>query len=216
MPSFLNSNPQNSKFNNYLSVCDLVNKYNLKNVNESPKLSKIILEFSSSNILSACESKNIRELDLELQIKAFFLLYILESQRPFVNLNKIKITKENGGNFSVKFILSSKDELNSVLGTVFTENWNLLLSEDFRVIKSSFSKFSQYIQENKRFTLNTVIPSVLFFELETLLAKKAFGLSSKNLNIRVYFVFEHKAQRMKKMCLDLVKNLPIFWVADKK
>ena len=216
MSSFFNSSSENSKFNNYLSVCDLVNKYNLKSANESPKLSQVIFEFSSFDILSACENSSRKELDSDLQIKTFFLLYMLECQRPFVNLNKIKITKVNGINYSVKVILSSKDEMDSFLKTLFIENWSLLLADDFRLMKSSFAKYNKYIQENKKFILNTKISGAVFFELDSFLSQKAFGLNSKNLNLGVSFVFENKTRSNKKMCLNLVKNLPFFWVVDTK
>jgi hypothetical protein len=216
MSSFLNSSPTNSKFNNYLSVCDLTNKYNLKNTNESPKLFKIILEFSSLDILSACENVNRKEFDSELQLKSFFLLYILECQRPFVNLNKINITKDSGMNYSVKVILSSKEELNSFLTTMFIENWDLLFSEDFSLIKGFRAKYNKYLQQNRKFVINTQIPGNTFFEIETFLNKNTFNLSLKNLSLRASFVFENKISYAKKLDLNLVKNTPLFWVTATK
>jgi hypothetical protein len=55
MCSFFSSRPENSKLNNYFSICDLTNKYNLKN---KVRTFQIILEFSSADILVACENKN--------------------------------------------------------------------------------------------------------------------------------------------------------------
>lgn len=216
MCSFLNSNSKNVRFNNYLSACDLVNKYCLKNLHESPKLSEVVLEFSSANILAASESGNRKELDSELQTKAFFLLYILSCEKPFINLNKIKMVKDTGFDYSVKIVLSSKEELDSFLRTMFVENWNLLLSEDFRLIKNSSLENNKSIQSNRRFLINTTIPSTVFFELETFLNKKIFGLNSKNLSMKVNFVFENKAKNAKRMSLMLIKNLPFFWATNTK
>lgn len=217
MYSFLNTSTGNTKFNDYLSVCDLINKYNLKNIYESPQLSGIVLEFTSSDVLLACESGSRKEVDTELQIKVFFLLYILGCQRPFINLNKIKVTKESGLNYSVKVILSSREELNNFLSIMFVENWNLLLADDFHLMKNFSPKFNQHIKSNRKFILNTKIPSSTFFELEAFLNKRTFGLNSKNLNLLVSFIFEkNKVQNAKKMSLDLIKNLPFFWTANTK
>lgn len=216
MSSFLNSSPTNSKFNSYLSVCDLTSKYNLKNTGETPKLSKIILEFSSADILFACENANRKELDSELQLKAFFLLYVLECRKPFVNLNKIKIAKDSGMNYSVKVILSSQEEFDSFLTTLFVENWSLLLAEDFSLTKGSETMYNRYIKKNRKFILNTQIPGSAFFELETFLSKNTFGLSSKSLSLKVSFAFVNKTRYTEQMCIDLVKNLPLFWVATTK
>jgi uncharacterized HAD superfamily protein len=204
MCSFFSSRPENSKLNNYFSICDLTNKYNLKNIFESPELFQIILEFSSADILVACENRNKKELDSELQIKIFFLLYVLESYKPFVNLNKVKITKENSMNYSVKIVLSSKKEIDSFLKT-------LVFAEDFKLIKTTFSKYNKYIKQNRKFILNTKIPNIVFFELDTFITKKMFDLSSKSLKIGTSFVFKNKAREAKKMSSNLIENINLFW-----
>jgi len=57
---------------NYLSSCDLINKYNVTNINKIPTLNKIAVEVSSYDILNSSETGGKNELDSELQIKSFF------------------------------------------------------------------------------------------------------------------------------------------------
>jgi hypothetical protein len=72
MCSFFSSRPENSKLNNYFSICDLTNKYNLKIFFEV-RTFQIILEFSSALTLVALKTE-IKKLDSELQIKIFFFI----------------------------------------------------------------------------------------------------------------------------------------------
>ena len=68
----------NTKYNNYLSNCDLINKYNLKSVYDTPKLDKIILDFNLANFLNAIDSSSAKEqTDSNIQIKAFIVFSIM-------------------------------------------------------------------------------------------------------------------------------------------
>jgi hypothetical protein len=214
MSSFLLASPTNYKFNNYLSSCDLINKYNLGSVYENPKLSKIVLELSSQDILNACESGNKKEFDSDLQIKTFLLLYILQSNYPYINFNKIQ-QKKDGPAFSIKAVISSEEQIQSFLNTIFVENWNMLVIEDYTLLRSSIAKYTKHIQNNRKFVLNTKMAGSVFFEIDNFLNKNLFGLSSKNLNIKISFLFTHNFRKNKKISLDLIKNFPLFWTSNK-
>jgi hypothetical protein len=213
MSSFLTASSINHKYTRYLSACDLLNKYNFKNINELPKLKKVVLEFSSFDILSSYEIGNKQEWDSELQLKSFLLLYLLQSNKPFVNLNKVQAVRDIN-NFSVKAILSSEKEIQLFLSSIFVENWNTLVLDDFLLFKGSIAKYNRYLQRNNVFVLNTKIPVSSFFELNTFLTKNLFNISSKNLNIKVSFVFFNKLNKNKNVSLKLIKNLPLFWVCN--
>ena len=43
----------NQKFKHYLSNCDLINKYNFKNINHLPKVKKVSLELDLKEFLIA-------------------------------------------------------------------------------------------------------------------------------------------------------------------
>jgi hypothetical protein len=83
MCSFFSSRPENSKLNNYFSICDLTNKYNLKIFFEV-RTFQIILEFSSADILVACENRNKKIRFRITNQNFFFLLYVLESYKPLL------------------------------------------------------------------------------------------------------------------------------------
>ena len=51
----LSHSSTNHKFNDYLSSCDLINKYNLKNIHERPQLSQIIVNVKLKDFLLASE-----------------------------------------------------------------------------------------------------------------------------------------------------------------
>ena len=116
---------------NYLSNCDLINKYNLTNINKIPKLTEVAIEVSSSDILNSSEIAGKNELDSELQIKSYFILYLIQALIPFISFNNSKKVKEDGLNYSLKIVLSAEDEIYSFLIKFFIENWNKLLAEDF-------------------------------------------------------------------------------------
>jgi hypothetical protein len=213
MSSFLTASSTNFKYNDYLSKCDLINKYSLKSVDTCPKLNKIVLEFSSLDVLSACETGNKKEWDSELQIKAFLLLYVLQANRPFINFNKVQINKDNS-NYSVKLTFSGKEEIQSFLSQLFVENWNTLLLDDFEFIRLNQAKYNKYIQVNEKYVLNTKLPASSFVELDTLLNKNLFGITSKSLNIKASFLFENNIILKLKAPNLLIKNLPLFWLTN--
>jgi hypothetical protein len=108
--------------NQYLSNCDLINKYNLKNIYQKPKLNKIILDFSLKNFVDSLNIKENQERFNEIQIKSFLFLYLLTGAIPLIN-NKLivlknKEVKENV-NYSLKFRLRNLFNFNSVFFIIF-------------------------------------------------------------------------------------------------
>jgi len=57
----------NSTFNTYLSTCDLINKYFLKNIKKTPNLNKVVIEFSLNDNLKFFNSTNT--IDNSIKIK---------------------------------------------------------------------------------------------------------------------------------------------------
>lgn len=214
MSSILTSNSTNHVFNGYLSKYDLINKYNIKNVHDVPKISKIILEFSSDDIINALDVAGKKEWDSELQVKSFLLLYILSLNCPFINFNKIKSSREDS-KFSIKVIFSSEKDIYHFLTGLFHENWNLLVLDDFSFFKFSINRYTKYIKKNKNFVLNSKIPASSFFELDNFLNKNLLSISSKNLNIKASFLFFNNLYK-DNLSLNTIKNIPSFWITNLK
>ena len=85
----------------------MINKYNLRNLNKKPKLAKITLELSSRDILNSFEISGKNEIDSEIEIKSFMILYILQSFLPYINFTSSTKLKDEGSTFSLKIVLSN-------------------------------------------------------------------------------------------------------------
>lgn len=207
----------NTKYNNYLSNCDLINKYNLKSVYDTPKLDKIILDFNLVDFLNAIDSSSAKEqTDSNIQIKAFIVFYILTEYASYINFNKsltaIKKLKISENNYSLKISINSFKELDFFLFSFFVENWSKLLLEDYLLFKKQDSlAILEKKPLNKNFVYSTVVPSNCFFTLDNYFNKTNSGINSKNLNIKINFVFKNlpKIKNFQK----LIKNLPYFWIS---
>jgi len=80
----------NHNFNNYLINCDLLNKYNIKNINQTPKLKKIVVELPLEELLKASESSSNSEINDDIQIQSFLILYLLSTFIPYIVFKKSK------------------------------------------------------------------------------------------------------------------------------
>ena len=119
--------------NQYLSNCDLINKYNLKNIYQKPKLNKIILDFSLKNFVDSLNIKENQERFNEIQIKSFLFLYLLTGAIPLIN-NKLivlknKEVKENV-NYSLKFSYGNDSSIYNFLFFFFFENFFFILKKN--------------------------------------------------------------------------------------
>ena len=200
----------------YLSNCDLINKYNFKNVHEIPELKKIVLELNLEDFLLSCDFSQKEQTDSNIQIRAYIIIYILMGLMPFINFNKSSSSslkaKSLENNYSLKIILSNKKEINSFLTSLFIENWSKLLLEDFLLFKNTKNSQSKKIQSaTKSVVLNTIIPGNIFFEIENLLTKNLTGINPKTLKLRLNFLIGNMSKI--KNFNNLIKNLPFFWIS---
>jgi len=203
----------NAKSTNYLSNCDLINKYSLKSLYCAPKTSKIVLDFNLLDFLNAIDSNHTKEqTDSNSQIRAFTIFYILNEFMSYINFNKslnsLKKMKISENNYSLKIAITDPKEINSFLFSFFVENWSKLLIEDFILFKNSKSLGNTL---DKNFVFSTVVPASSFFSLDSFLSKTHSGINSKNFNIKINFVFRNtiKLENSKKT----IKNLPYFWIS---
>jgi len=199
--------------NDYLSKCDLLNKYNLKSVHELPKLKKIVLDFNLADLISASENRDKEQTDSNIQIKASSIFYVLTGFIAYINFNKslssIKKLKISENNYSIKISTTNSNEINHFLLTFFVENWTKLLIEDF-ILQRKKKELSK-IDSEKNIVLSSIVPSEVFFELEMFLNKIITGINSKNFNIKINFLFDNPNEL--KNSQTLIKNLPYFWIS---
>lgn len=191
-------------YNSYLSDCDLINKYNLLNIYQKPKIENIVLGFSIENDTNS---------STENSIKAALALYFISMLYSYVNIKKIKTndankTKNTNIKYNFKIIFSNKEEISSFLSTFFIENWNTLLLDDFVLFNSKFSKTKVSLEKE---VFKTKIPVQSFFELETFFSKVSTEINPKELNINLSFLFSNLIVGKKRK--DLIQNIPNFWIS---
>jgi len=76
MNSALFNSSSRNDYENYISQCDLINKYNIKSVYEIPELDKIVLELDMKDLLNSYEIPSKDQTDSIVQIKAFSIVYV--------------------------------------------------------------------------------------------------------------------------------------------
>jgi len=191
----------NHNFNNYLINCDLLNKYNIKNINQTPKLKKIVVELPLEELLKASESSSNSEINDDIQIQSFLILYLLSTFIPYIVFKKSKKLKDSSKNFSVKFVLSQTSDINNFLVTFFIENWFKLKIQDFTLFKNKTQKLNSCFITAPKFTFNTKVPINSFIEIENFLNQSNMGLNSKELFLNINFLIHNPLlHKIKKNC----------------
>jgi hypothetical protein len=211
MNSVFNNSLSRYDYESYISNCDLINKYNIKNIHQIPKLDKIVLELDLKDLLNSYETVVKDQTDSVAQVKAFLILYVFMGMFPFIKASKsisssgrLKTTNQQ---YSLKIVLRTKEQLNSFLFSLFVENWQKLSLEDFRLFKNDRIKNAA----EKTFVLNSLVPGGCFFDINEFLSKSLSGLNSKNFKFRLNFSFNNFIDIKNRN--NLIKNLPFFWIS---
>jgi hypothetical protein len=210
----LNNQKFGSYQTDYLSTCDLINKYNLKNLYNKPKLNKIVLELNLYSLLAASDFFDKEQTNSNIQTLAYLVSYIIRF-KPYINFNKSKKTISKFSkiapvaNYSLKLTFSSNAEKNIFLSSFFTQKWSEFTSNDF-----SFIKTKKNSQKNilTKFILNTTVSSVFFYDVENFFTKGFSGVNPKNLKFKVNFLFSNPLALQNSN--KIIKNLPFFWVCS--
>jgi hypothetical protein len=204
----------NKKFNyvlsDYLMNYDLLNKYSLLNLYQRPKIKKIVVYFLLKDLLAA---SNLSKKNNNIQIKAFFIFYILFALTSFLNISDAVVNKnlqktaENP--YALKIVLSSKEDINTFLLMFFIENYNSLIKEQISIFKDENGKAIDNSQKNLVYQFS--IPGKIFFDLNDFFTQNTKDTNLKDLNIKFSFVFEGLIRT--KNTNSLIKNLSFFWLA---
>ena len=115
--------------NSYLSKLELVNKFNLDQVDKVPFVDRVTVEFPISKFLTAFYGVKKYEYNLDVQIKFVLVVYLLVFNLPFINYKSIqrqeKVFYRKSGdvrNFSLKITLTGKDIIKKFLIKILNEN----------------------------------------------------------------------------------------------
>jgi len=201
----------NSSQTNYLSKYDLINKYSLTTIYNSPKINSITLEFSLTNLLKAYDFNKLSVNDKEIQIKAFLFFYLFNGSFPFLNSKKASTIKTSEKsqelNLALKIKISNQNLINQFLFLFFIENWNRFLKEDMNLFNN------QIINNNSKvLNFNIKCPGSVFFEMDHFLNTTLININSKEFFISLNFLIKNSKQLTSINTNNLIKNLPLFWI----
>jgi len=201
----------NFKQNDYLYNCDFVNKYTLKTTYQKPKIQKISINFSINQL----KKMGVIENDRTTSLKSFFMFFILFFFKPYCNYSvmenkRIKIEEVNE-KIELTITLSNNEEINLFLRTLFIENWERVLEENFNLLnfkEISSIKKSNKIQ-NKIFCKKVAISSYSLFDVDQLMKKLFNRINTKEVFFDINFFFSNITSQQPKNC---IKNIPFFWI----
>ena len=199
----------NHKFNDYLCSCDLINKYNLKNIHDRPQLDQIVVNVKLKDFLLAAEISETEQTHAISQIKSYLVVYTLLGFIPYLNCNKnalVKFSKNLDVNYSLKLVFSSFAEKCVFLTSIFVDNWNMLKLDNISVLNKSQSKKSSLAQ---KFLVTTTLPGNAFSEVDELFKKQSTLFNVKLLKFHINFLILNPKLKNNH---NLIKNLQFFWI----
>lgn len=208
--SSISNNKFNSVFNDYSLSCDLLNKYNLINIHTRPSLKKIVFHFPLKSFLVNLDNS---ENNLNTQIKSFLMFYTLFSLSSYVNFQKIKVSrgyikgKDAEGSYSLKVVLTNKNDIDFFLISLFIENFDKLQKENVLLTKKNLIS---NISQQKNICYNITVPGKIFLEVEEFFEKVVKGNNLKDFNINISFLYSNKTKLLNEN--KMMKNLSFFWI----
>ena len=205
----------NQKFTQYLSHCDLLNKYNLKTLHDVPTLDKIICEVHLKDFLIASDLSSSDQNNFISQLNSYLLVYILLGFLPYLNCNKnksalLKSVKNVDTNYSLKLCFSTLEKKNTFLTSLFNESWNKIKIDNFSLFREKSTLLNKKIRSD--FIFNTILQGNSFFEVEDFWSGSGSmpSINLKNLKFHTNFLIKNAKVKNKKNGL---KNLQFFWIS---
>nr|NP_038173.1 orf185 [Synura synuroidea]AAF36939.1 orf185 [Synura synuroidea] len=177
----------NFSLNKYLSICDNINKYNLKTVYKSLKINKVL--FRVKLIENKVLIKDHKEIDI--YIKLYFLVFILLSIFPKIKFN-INFLQNNINikSLLLSFSITKVDKINDFILKIY-----------FDILKKKI--FNNVLNTPKFFIILLKAPLSLLNEIELYSNNINFDLIIKNVELLIYL-------KIKKNDSSLIQTIPFF------
>lgn len=189
----------NNLNSNYLFRYDFINKYNIKSIEKTPTIKKIVLELPVESVVLASETKNNNVSDIT-NVYSYFILFLLTGHVPFINFNKSKTTSYIEKNyFSLKILISNKKDVHSFIQDYIKQ----FLKKNIDTL------FCNEIVTNKYIVLSMKMSAIHFPELDNIINKYIKTINLKELEFKVNFVFQIPFS-LKKNSKKTIKNLILF------
>ena len=218
----------NLYYNDYLSKCDLSNKYKSLDLYNIPNLKDIVLEFPISQIIRLSNNSLILK---NVFLKTYFIFYILFYFKPYINYKAIK---KNEKNYSLKFKLSNISQIQYFIHLIFiyfSSNIFLNFFLNFNHIEKNFIKQNKVLIKNnnyknilltksisdvsfnlkKKINIILKIPITCFYTFN-LYANFFF----QNINLKELLVYINFIIGTKNFSFNInkLKNFQYFWIFD--
>jgi hypothetical protein len=185
--------------NDYLVKCDLIQKYNLKNITLIPKVKqiKVALKITEKGELGQTSSSTF------LKLQLFLIIYIIFLSYPYIQYSKSKISKENF--FVIHSTISEPSSIYSFLDSFFIDNFYKVKKSTF--LSLNFLKRKSFLQKKNVLTIK--VPLSFFDEVNEF--SSIHNLNIKELYMLVSFSIENPSFLKIKNNKFFLKNLPYFW-----
>lgn len=193
----------------YLSNCDLINRTLIRDVNEIPKIDKIVIQLSSSQNHKG--ENNISSSDLNSHLKILLMFYFVLGINPKINYHREKNLnyqadeKENDSFYSYKIILENSSDIQKFIRYFFVEN-------NF-VFDSSNSNIKFLSTHSKTVSMKLTIPSIMDQDIEGIFNLNTKETSIKDLNLTVNFLVNSNSMSTAKIKGDLYSIYPFWFLA---
>ena len=171
--------------NDYLSNCDLINKYNFLTTNEIFNCKFIKISFLLKNFKN---NLNFSRKDIDTNTQSFFFFFFLFSMFPQIKL----LTKKN---------IVDKEELNLYITIKNKHEKNIFLTYFFEEIWKTLPKKKYILKKKYKTILFTNISLENIKDFDFLFDTEDYCFVSKEFTIRFEFHFT-----------KFTKNVPLFWL----
>jgi len=195
-------------YNNYLSSCDIINKYNISNINNIPSLSLIVVELKIGNFAQSTRNVNVVSNDEPTnQFPYFWSLYVITSLEPQLKFSLMQSSsKKVSGSYclSIKILVQKQNDIESLLRFIFIENLKKLIKEDvklFELLAKNVIKRMHTSNKDKK-SLKVKIPGHCLFNLKS--------LPLIDLDVELTFIFDNLGSGFD--FRTSVKNISNFWI----
>lgn len=195
-------------YNNYNRVSyyckyDYINKYNIKNVFQISKLSRISFNLPLNQFFNSKSEKQSYTYNL-----VFLLLFFSTSQIPYIKAKKAAVSKdkkESEISYSFSAILSTSNSMYSFLV-------NFLLEGLTKYIKNQLNVIHLNRSSEKLVLLSIKLPISSLPINRTSLQTYNLDVFAEDIFIDINFIYKNINYIKEKRFL--LKNLPFFWIND--
>lgn len=195
----------------YLSTCDLINKYRLKTVYKKPKLEKIVLSFSLKSFTNRLETTGAVNNSNLSEIKSFLIFYLYFSNPPFLSFilstTNRSFEKLDSGDFVFKIVISNEKDLSKFLFAFWVDNISRLKNSKNFVQQNRTIKHSN---SDKHLCSSVSVNINSFVDFENILGVLNKDFDNKGFDLNINFVFQNIKSAKDLNCV--VKNIPTFWI----